>query len=109
MAPHQRVAWHGYLVIAVGLMPAVRGWQCDRQAQAEFTVLIALLHEHGGLWGADGPRLLAIARRAQTMFGTGDLAGSALLLGALARRLFALSRPAPTAVSGRSEGDGAGA
>jgi hypothetical protein len=91
MEARRRTAWHGYLLVVDGLVPAVR--RPDRQAEAadEFAALHAHLDAYAPGWGLDGLRLLGIATHAHVMHRRGDTDTSLTLLHTLARRLFALS------------------
>ncbi|MBV1850674.1 hypothetical protein [Catellatospora tritici] len=93
MEPQRRSAWHGYLLVVDGLVPAVRRTTQRGEAAAEFAALHAHLDANATAWGLDGLRLLGIATHAHVMHRRGDQDTSLVLLQALARRLFALSRP----------------
>ncbi|GHJ47462.1 hypothetical protein Cs7R123_48040 [Catellatospora sp. TT07R-123] len=93
MAPNERAAWHGYLLVIEGVAPVVRQARGRGEATAEFAALHAHLDRHAVAWGLDGLRLLGVATRAHVMHRRGDHETAFTLLQALARRLFAMSSP----------------
>ncbi|GAA1392921.1 hypothetical protein ACFQZ4_36965 [Catellatospora coxensis] len=98
MQPHRRAAWHAYLAVATQLLPALRRAALDDVALSEqFAALSEHLAAGRRWWGVDGERMSAIAARADAMHHCGDHTGAAVLLRALAVRLFAISSSIPTA------------
>lgn len=98
MQPHRRAAWHAYLAIATDLLPALRCTAgTETVLSAHFEALSDRLAAGRRWWGVDGERMSAIAARADAMHHCGDHAGAAVLLRALAVRLFAISSSTPTA------------
>ncbi|MEU8080981.1 hypothetical protein AB0B31_36700 [Catellatospora citrea] len=98
MQPHRRAAWHAYLAIATDLLPALRSAASTETVLSEqFAALSERLAAGHRWWGPDGHRMMAIAARADAMHHCGDHAGAAVLVRALAVRLFAISSSTPTA------------
>lgn len=96
--PHRRAAWHAYLAIVTDLLPTLRSAATTGTILSEqFAALSQRLAVSHLWWGADGQRLIAIAARADAMHHCGDHAGAAVLVRALAVRLFTISGSTPTA------------
>lgn len=95
---HRRAAWQAYLAIVTDLLPALRSAvTTDTVLSEQFAALSERLATSHLCWGADGHRMVAIAARADAMHHCGDHAGAAVLVRALAVRLFAISSSTPTA------------
>lgn len=97
MQPHRLAAWQAYLTIATDLLPALRHVAATEAVLSEqFETLSERLAAGRRWWGVDWHRLTAIAARADAMHHCGDHTGAAVLLRALAVRLFAISSSTPT-------------
>ncbi|MEU7824775.1 hypothetical protein [Catellatospora sp. NPDC049111] len=100
MQQHRRAAWQAYLAIATDLLPALRlATTTETVLSEQFAALSERLSAGHRWWGADGHRMTAIAARADAMHHCGDHRAAAVLLRALAVRLFAISSSTPTASS----------
>ncbi|GIF94471.1 hypothetical protein Cch02nite_79150 [Catellatospora chokoriensis] len=98
MQQHRRAAWQAYLAIATDLLPALRQAATTEIVLSEqFAALSERLSASHRWWGTDAHRMTAIVARADAMHHCGDHCGSAVLLRALAVRLFAISSSTPTA------------
>lgn len=105
MNPHRRTAWHCYLIIVTELLPALRQADAAPFLSERFAALGERLTAGGRWWGADGARLAAIAARADAMHHCGDHTAAAVLLRALALRLFSISSSTPTSSRGGCDPD----